>query len=472
MKSSAPLPTALVTLATLATFLTGACTVGPNYRRPIVQVPSGYRGAPAVDASPSDEASLGDQKWWDVFNDPVLQDLIATAVRQNFDVRIAAARMLQAQAQLGIVRADQAPSVNGAVDATRERLAQSLGLPALQTSVLEVQVSAAWELDFWGKFRRATEAARAELLASEWGQRAVVTSLVSEVAGAYFTLRALDLDLDIARRTLTTRRESLRLTEVRAQGGATSLLDVRQAEQLVFGGAAVIVSLERQIEQQENFISILLGNNPSSVARGRPLIDQPNPPDVPTGLPSALIERRPDISAAEQRLIAANADIGVARAVYFPQIVLTGAGGWQSTALSSLFSGPAGIWSVGGALVQPIFTAGRTRSRVELAVAQREEATLVYQQTIQQALRDVSDALVAYRKGRELREQEELLARSASDARRLAELRYQGGTTSYLEVLDSDSRLFVAELELAAAQLNELLALVQIYRSLGGGWQM
>jgi multidrug efflux system outer membrane protein len=453
----------------LAAAASASCTVGPNYSRPVVQVPTSYRGAAITE--PTSAASFGEAKWWDAFEDPVLQSLIETAVRQNFDVRITAARLLQAQAQLGIVRADQKPGVDATVGAARERISQSTALPAFETGVLDVQVSAAWELDFWGKFRRATEAARADLLATEWGQRAVVTSLVSNVAAAYFTLRALDLDLDIARRTLTTRRESLRLTEVRAQGGATSLLDVRQAEQLVFGGAAEIASLERRIEQQENLISVLLGNNPSAVARGRALTDQPHAPDVPTGLPSVLVERRPDILQSEQQLIAANADIGVARAEYFPRIALTGAGGWQSAALSALFTGPAGLWSAGGALAQPLFTGGRTRTRVDLAQARREEATLVYQQTIQQALRDVSDALVAYRKGREFREQEEQLARSATDARRLADLRYQGGATSYLEVLDSDSRLFAAELGLADAQLGELLAFVQIYRSLGGGWQ-
>ena len=446
------------------------CTVGPSYTRPLVTVPEGYRGATPVESTPAGAASIGDQKWWEVFQDDQLQRLIAAAVKQNFDVRIAAARLLQAQAQLGIVRADQFPSLDAGVGAARERVAESLALPAVQTGAFQVQVATTWELDFWGKFRRATEAVRAELLASEWGRRAIVTSLVSQVAGAYFELRALDLDLDIAQRTLISRRESLRLTEVRAQGGATSLLDLRQAEQLVFGASAEIADLERRIQQQENVISALLGNNPGGVTRGRALTDQPHAPDVPTGLPSALLERRPDIAQAEQRLIAANADIGVAKAAYFPQISLTGSGGAQSAALTDLFSGPAGVWLVGATLAQPIFTAGRTRSRVELAKAQRDEASLVYQQTIQLSLRDVSDALVGYRKGRELREQQELLTRSSIDARRLADLRYQGGATSYLEVLDSDTRLFTAELGLADAQLNELLALVQIYRSLGGGW--
>jgi multidrug efflux system outer membrane protein len=456
----------LALLIVSSALATGACTVGPNYKRPLVEVPDAFRGATT---SARDE-SFGEQKWWEVFDDVVLRDLIATAIRQNFDVRIAAARVLQAQAQFGIVRADQWPTVDGGAGVARERLAESFALPALQTNAFDVHVSAAWELDFWGKFRRASESARAEFLASEWGRRAVVTSLVSQVAAAYFQLRALDLDLDIARRTLVSRRESLRLTAVRAQGGVTSLLDVRQAEQLVFGGTSEIANLERQTEQQENFISTLLGSNPGAVPRGRPLVEQPHVPDVPAGLPSALLARRPDIVQAEQQLVAANADIGVARAAYFPRISLTGSGGWQSAALAGVFTGAAGFWSVGGALAQPIFTAGRTRSRVELATARREEATLVYQQTIQQSLRDVSDALVAYRKGREFREQQELLARSAVDARRLADLRYQGGATSYLEVLDSDSRMFTAELGLADAQLNELLALVQIYKSLGGGW--
>jgi multidrug efflux system outer membrane protein len=460
-----------VLLVALSTLSTGACMVGPDYKRPVVTVPDGYRGATSVEGFPASVASLGDQKWWDVFHDDQLRSLITTAVRQNFDVRIAAARIVQAQAQLGIVRADQFPTVEAVAASARQRQAESLKSGAVETNALQVGVQTAWELDFWGKFRRATEAARAELLASEWGRRAVVTSLVSQIAGAYFQLRALDLDLDIATRTLASRRESLRLTEVRAQGGATSLLDVRQAEQLVFGAAGEIADLERQIEQQENFISTLLATTPGSVPRGRSLTDQPHAPDIPVGLPSALLERRPDIVQAEQQLVAANADIGVAKAAYFPQISLTGAGGVQSAALSNLFTGPAGMWFLGGAIVQPIFTAGRTQSQVELARARREEATLVYQQTIQQSLREVSDALVAYRKGRELREQLELLDRSADDARRLAELRYQGGATSYLEVLDSDTRLFSAELGLAQAQLSELLALVQIYRSLGGGWQ-
>jgi multidrug efflux system outer membrane protein len=329
----------------------------------------------------------------------------------------------------------------------------------------------AWELDFWGKFRKATEAARAELLASEWNKRAVMTTLVSSVASAYFQLREFDLEMEISRHALASRQDSLRLVKVRASGGVTSMLDVRQSEQLVYEAAGIIPDLERRIEQEENFISILIGKNPEAIRRGKTLLENTFPPTVPAGIPSALLERRADIQAAEQSLVAANARIGVAKAAYFPQITLTATAGYQSSALTSLFSGPAGTWSFGGQLVQPIFEAGRLRSGVRLAEAQKEELVLDYQQSIQQAFRQVSDALVGYRKDQEFREQQDLLTRSAQDATTLSQSRYQGGVTSYLEVLDSDTRFFSAQLTLAQAQLNERLSLVQLYGALGGGWQ-
>jgi len=451
-----------------------ACTVGPNYKRPVAQLPEAYRAAAPTGARAADQPSLGDQKWWEVFQDEQLQELIRTALRQNFDVRIAAARVAEARAQLGITRADQFPQVDGSALADRERVSASpVPLPsqAFERNVFQVGGSTSWEVDFWGKFRRATEAARATLAATEWGRRAVVTSLVAQVAEAYFALRAIDLNLDISRQTLASRQESLRLTQVRAAGGVASELDVRQAEQLVFGASAVIVDLERQAEQQENLISILQGNNPGAVPRGRTLTDQPLIPQVPTGLPSALLERRPDIVEAEQALVAANANIGVVRANFFPEVSLTGSGGFQSAALSSLLTGPAAFFTVGATLLQPVFTAGRTRSQVELAEARRDEVLLAYQQTILESLRDVSDALIAYRRNREFRDQQQLLTRSAGDALRLTTVRYQGGASNYLEVLDADTRLFAAQLVLAQAQLNELLAIVQIYRALGGGWE-
>jgi multidrug efflux system outer membrane protein len=452
-------------------FLLSGCTVGPNYKRPTVAVPTAYRGA-LPDSTPQTEtASLGDQKWWDIFQDEQLRTLIRVALQQNYDVRIAASRILEAKAQLGITRADQFPTVSGGAGIADVRTAQSKFLPASETSTGLVNLSAAWELDFWGKFRRATEAARANLLASEWARQEVVSTLVANVASAYFQLRALDLELEISKRTLDSRQESLRLTQVLANGGATSLLDVRQAEQLVFTAGAEIPALEQQIEQQENFLSILLGQNPGDVTRGQTLTEQRQPPQVPPGLLSSLLERRPDIRQAEQQLVAANAEIGVARAAYFPQISLSGSGGFESSALTNLFSGPAGAWSFGAALAQPIFTGGRLRSQVRLAEAQQQTAALLYQQSIQGAFRSVSDALVAYRKTREFRTQQNLLFQSAEDAARLSHMRYTGGATGYLEVLTNETNAFSAELGLAQARLSELLALVQLYEALGGGWQ-
>jgi len=454
-----------------ATLLTSGCTVGPNYKRPIVAVPSSYRGMVPEQGAQTQTAPLGDQKWSDVFQDEQLRALIRSALAQNYDLRIAGSRVLEAHAQLGITRADQFPTLGAGAAIDGTRAAQSKFLPAFETSTGQVSLSAAWELDFWGKFRRATEAARANLLATEWARQEVVSTLVANVAAAYFQLRALDLQLEISKRTLDSRQESLRLTRILADGGATSLLDVRQAEQLVFTASAEVPVLEQQIEQQENFLSILLGQNPTDVPRGKALTDQPQPPEVPPGLPSALLERRPDIREAEAQLIAANAQIGVARAAYFPEISLSGSGGFQSSALTNLFSGPAGAWSFGASLTQPIFTAGRLHSEVRLAEARQQTAVLLYQQSIQGAFRNVSDALVAYQKTREFRVQEESLFQSAQDAAHLSHDRYSGGVTGYLEVLTNETNAFSAELGLAQARLNELLALVQLYEALGGGWQ-
>ncbi len=447
------------------------CTVGPNYKRPTVAVPGLYRGTVSPEAAPRQLAALGDQKWWDIFQDEQLRALIRTAVVQNYDSRIAAFRVLEARAQLGITRADQFPSVGAGAGISDTRNSQSKFLPAFETSTGQVNLAAAWELDFWGKYRRATEAARANLIASEWARREVLSTLVANVASAYFQLRALDLQLEISKRTLNSRQESLRLTRILADGGSTTLLDVRQAEQLVFTASAEIPVLEQQIEQQENFLSILLGQNPEEIPRGQTLTEQRQPPEVPAGLPSALLERRPDIQQAEAQLVVRNAEIGVARSAYFPQISLNGAGGFQSSALTSLFTGPAGAWSFGASLTQPIFTGGRLRSQVRLAEARQQTAVLSYQQSIQGAFRDVSDALVAYRRTREFRTQQELLFRSAEDAARLSHMRYNGGVTGYLEVLTNETNAFSTELGLVQAQLNELLAVVQLYQALGGGWQ-
>jgi multidrug efflux system outer membrane protein len=465
----------------IAALFTTGCTLGPRYKRPTATIPGAYRGVVPEQGVASPIApeqvprpqvlSLADQKWLDVFQDEQLRTLIRTALEQNYDLRIAASHVLEAQAQLGITRADQFPSLSGGAAIADVGTAQSKFLPESETSTGQVNASAIWALDFWGQYRRATEAARANLLATEWARQEVVSTLVANVAAAYFQLRALDLQLAISKRTLDSRQESLRLTRVLANGGATSLLDVRQAEQLVFTAATEIATLQQQIEQQENFLSILLGQNPGDIPRGQSLTEQPEPPEIPPGLPSELLERRPDIREAEEQLIAANAEIGVARAAYFPQISLNGTGGFQSSALSNLFTGPAGAWSFGASLTQPIFTGGKLRSGVRLAEARQKTAVLVYQQSIQTAFRSVSDALVAYRKTREFREQEELLFQSAQDSARLSHMRYTGGVTGYLEVLTNETNAFSAELAVVQAHQSELLALVQLYEALGGGWQ-
>jgi len=448
------------------------CTVGPNYKRPAVTVPDAYRAAPEISAPAQDKsASLSDQKWDEVFQDKQLQELIRTALRQNYDVRIAAARILEAQAQLGITRADQFPTVDVGGSMVNQQSAATGPIPSFEQTKGQVSASAAWQLDFWGRYRRATEAARANLLASEWARREVITTLIANVAAEYYQLRQFDLQLEIAKRTAGSRNDSLQLTKTLQEHGANSMLDVRQAEQLVYTATEQIPDLERRIEQQENALSILLGNNPGAIARGLKLTEQPHAPAVPAGLPSALLERRPDIRQAEQQLVAANAQIGVARAAFFPQINLTGSAGFQSSQLASLFTGPSGLWSMAGSLTQPIFQGGRLTSNLHLTQAQRDEAVLFYQKTIQGAFRDVSDALVGYRKNREFREQQQLLTESAQDAARLSEIRYKAGESSYLEVLTNETNYFTAELGLAQAQGNELISLVQLYQSLGGGWQ-
>ena len=454
----------LITIGLLTSLLALAgCTVGPNYRRPIVNVPDTYRHqTPTAQTAPA--VSLGDEKWWQVFQDQELQKLVRRALENNYDVRTAATRILQAQAELRITRSNQFPTINGQTGYTGEQI------PIFGYNLVELLGAFSWNVDFWGQYRRATEAARASLLASEWNQKEVVSTLVMNVAEGYFQLRELDLELEIAKRTLASRKESLQLTETLANGGATSLLDVRQAEQLVETAAETIPDVERQIGQQEDFLSTLLGENPHDIARGQKLTEQPLPVEIPAGLPSRVLEQRPDIRQAEQQLIAANAEIGVARAQLFPSLPLTGAAGTATSNLSSLFT-VGGSWSYSAPITQPIFTAGRLRSNVKLAEAQQQQLLLQYEQTIQQAFRQVSDALIAFRKYREFREHQELLTAAAQDAARLSGIRYKGGTTSYLEVLTNDTNYFSAELNLARAQLNERISLVQVYNSLGGGWQ-
>jgi len=446
------------------------CMVGPNYRRPAIDAPAAYRSD--ARSSMSSSASLGDEKWQEVFPDPVLQDLISAALEQNYDLRITASRVLQAQAQLGITRANQLPTASAGADVISQRNPKISGsFPSYEAKAGEVDLAVIWNLDFWGKYRRETEAARANLLASQWGQRAVLTSVISSVASAYFTLRELDSALDVSKMTLAARQDSLRLTSVLAKHGSASGLDLRQSEQLVYTAAETIPDLERQIVLQENSLSILLGRNPGPIPRGRKLTEQPNPPAVPVGLPSELLERRPDIREAEQTLVAANAEVGVAKAALFPSISLTGSAGYESFALNNLFNQAQRTWNGAASLTQPVFAGGALRSGQRLAEAQKQEMLLTYEQTIMNAFQQVSSSLAAYQKGREFREQQELLTAAAEDADRLSKILYQHGGTGYLQVLTSENNAFSAELNLAQAQLNERLALVQLYNALGGGWQ-
>jgi multidrug efflux system outer membrane protein len=455
--------------------LTG-CTVGPNYRRPAVQTPQAFR-SPDPQLAP-EPASLADLKWFEVFKDAKLQDLIRTALVQNYDLRDAVTRVEAARANLGLTRSEQFPTfgVGGQIETNRTSRNGQLPLPlnfltqnrTFGTATLNLL---SFEVDIWGRLRRATEAARANLLGAEENRRAVVTTLVSDVATAYLSLRQLDYELDISRRTLATRRESLVLIQNRQSGGVATLLDLRQAEQLVYTAGETIPVLQQQMEQTENQISLLLGRNPGGIVRGLSLTEQELPPNVPPGLPSALLERRPDIRAAEQNLIAANAQIGVAKAAYFPVISLTGLLGGQSNQLANLFTGASTTWSFVPQVTQPIFTGGRLKSNVRLSEAVQRSALVQYEKAIQTGFTEVSNALIAHQRVRESREQQELLVTALQDRTRLAYVRYRGGVDTLLSALDADRDLFQAELTLSEIKLNELLTVVQLYKSLGGGWQ-
>lgn len=456
--------------------LLAGCTVGPKYHRPSVNTPNVFRGTADPNASP-DARSLADLKWFEVFKDPQLQDLINTAFTQNYNIREAVARVSAARARIGFARAEQFPEIIGTADITKQRNSTKGSFPlppgasrdkTFGTMLLNLL---SFEIDVWGRLRRQTEAAQAQLQASEEDRKTVMTTLVSDVATSYFDLLELDLELEIAKRTLATRQNSLQLIKVRQQGGVATMLEVRQAEQLVYSASQEVPDVERQLEQTENRISLLIGKNPGPVKRGRALGDQEQPPSVPAGLPSSLLERRPDITAAEQTLIAANADIGVAKAAYFPSISLTGFLGTQSNQLSSLFTDPTSSWSFVPRITQPIFTAGRIKSNVRFTEAQQQIALIEYEKTIQTAFREVSDALVQYRRVREIFTQQDLLVATLVDRSRLAYLRYRGGVDTLLNALDADRDLFNAQLSLALTKRNELLSLVQLYKALGGGWE-
>jgi multidrug efflux system outer membrane protein len=459
----------LVGVLTAALLFLAGCTVGPKYTRPAVPAPPAYRGADDAAVSTADVNSLGDENWAQVFREPELQELIRAALTNNFDERIAAQRVLEQQAQLRITRSQLFPSLNVGGTGLGADLPSSLGsgIPSGTIAAGSFNLSAAWTPDFWGLYRRQSEAARAQLLAQTWAQRAVRMTLVQQVATDYIQLRALDQQLAIAKETLGIRQQSVQLTRTLENGGSVPLSDLREAEELEYTASAQIPQLEQQIQQQENGLRMLLGQNPGPVAHTDASALNPLPQDLPAGLPSRLLERRPDILEAEEQLIEANAQIGVARAQFFPQLSISGSGGVGGDSLSTLFD-PSGKLIYGiGSLTQPIFEGGKLRGQLQLSEETKKEMLINYEKTIAGAFRDVSNALVAVNKQRATREQQEKLVAATADATRLARIRYEGGSTSYLEVLTTDSNLFSAQLNLISTQEGEALSLVQLYSALG-----
>ena len=450
------LPLILAAAAALA-----GCTVGPNYSRPAVPAPSQFR---AGEQQPG-PASLGDSKWFDLFEDDTLRGLITEALKSNYDFRIAAQRVLQAQGQLTATRSTLFPHLNAQAGAGRAGVNSPIESTGGAFGV------ASWEIDLFGKLRRATEAARADLLAIEENQKAVMQALVAEVASAYFDLREYDAEIVYVRESIKARQESVMLVSAREQGGVGNLVEVDQARTLVYSAQANLALLESAQEQTENLISVLLGRSPGTVVRGRSLSDQPQPPQVPAGLPSALLERRPDLREAEQQLIAANARVGVAKAAFFPSINLTASGGFQTSDLLGVINRSGGAYTMAGIVDVPVFDFGRRSGNYQTAKAQSEELLIAYQKAINGAFRDVSDALVGYAKNKEHTSSQALLAETLRDQTRLANMRYVGGVSSYLEVLDTERQRLTAEQELAQAQRDVLTSLVQLYKALGGGWQ-
>lgn len=453
------------------------CAVGPDYKRPDVDAPGSYRTAGDNTNAWASPVSFAEQGWWEVFPDPQLRAYLAEALTNNWDIKIAAARILQAEAAARITRSQFFPTVNGGGDILTSRSSQKGPVPV--PSGLDPERGygdlflsmPSYEIDLWGRIRRANEAARADLLATVQAERAVRDTLVAEVATAYLNLLELDLELQIARSTYAVRTNSLELTVSRQEGGVASIQDVYQSRILVYSAEAAIVDILRRVEQQENLLCILLARNPSSVERGSPLVSQRLLAEVPPGLPSSLLERRPDIRVAEERLVAANANIGEAKAAFYPTLTLTGFFGYQTVALSDLFNAPARTWQFGPSVTMPFFTGGRLKGGLKLAEARFDEALAEYRRVVQGAFREVSDGLIAYQRTREFRAKQEENTQAHRDAAETANVRYEGGVTSYLEVLYNEQELFSSELNLAQARRNELLSVVQLYLALGGGWK-
>jgi len=443
------------------------CAVGPNYKRPDIAAPVQYRG---MTATPTGEAPsgqpFGEIQWESVFQDQALQGLLKEALINNYDIRIAATRILQANANLGIVRANQFPSLNASDTLQYTRT------PAIPTATAfnAASLSLSYIVDFWGQYRRATESARATLLANEYARSLVQTTLISSVATNYFLLRQYDSQLVYSSDTVEADKNILQLNIAKFKGGDASQMDVYQAQVLLQQSETQVINFKQLVEQTENNLSVLLGRNPGPITRGLLLTEQPHVAEVPAGLPSTLLERRPDVRTAEENLVAANANVGVAKAAFFPQISLTGQYGLSSE-ITGFLAGPAPFWAVGGQIVQPIFEGGRIKSNYRLAWAQRDEAELAYKQAVLNAFGEVSNSLVGYYQARQQRVKIEEQTNTYKEAANLANVRFQGGVTSFLEVLIIQQDYFTSELNLATAWYAEMANYVQLYQSLGGGWQ-
>ena len=453
-------------LVTLLALLASGCMVGPDYVRPPVDTPAGWR------LSEQDARDLANTAWWEQLDDPVLNDLVTTALRENKDLMIAAARVEEFAGNYGFVRSGLFPQVGAGYEARRQRdvSAVVIGAGGGQTyNSYNAVLNASWEIDIWGRIRRQTEAARAQLLASEEGRRGVILSLVGSVAGAYINLRNLDRQLEIARETAKSRGESYELFKLRFEGGIISVLELSQNRSQYEEALATIPPLEKAIAQQENGLSVLLGRNPGPILRGK-TIDQLALPTIPAGLPSDLLERRPDIRRAEQNLIAANAQIGAAKAAYFPAISLTGFFGYSSTSLSNLFNSQNKVWSYGSPISMPIFTAGAIAGQVQAAEASQQQALFAYQNAIQEAFREVNDSLISQDRTREQLKVQKRQVEALQQYSATARLRYDNGYTSYIEVLDAERSLFNVQLQYTQTQQVEFQAMINLYLAMGGGW--
>jgi len=454
--------------AALIALLAGGCMVGPDYVRPPVDAPAAWR------LDEKDVRDLANTAWWEQFGDPVLNDLVIVALRENKDLMIASARVDEFAGRYGFVRAELFPQVGAGYDASRQRVNSSVisGSGGESTfNSYSAALNAGWEIDLWGRIRRQTEAARAQLLASEEARRAVVMTLVGSAAGGYINLRDLDRQLEIAQATAKARGESYEIFKLRYEGGIISLLELSQNRSQYEEALATIPVFEKAIAQQENGLSVLLGKNPGPITRGK-TIDELLLPGIPAGLPSELLVRRPDILEAEQKLIAANALIGAAKAQYFPTISLTGLFGYSSTSLGNLFDSQSKAWQYGGGIAMPIFTAGAIAGQVQAAEASQQQALFAYQKAIQQGFREVNDALIDQDRTREQLQTQKRQVAALQEYADTARLRYENGYTSFIEVLDAERSLFNAQLQYTQTQQVQFQAMINLYKAIGGGWDI